>query len=408
MRYEYATTGTLLTAIVSSEGERVEYTYQAGRRIRGVTQVGAGDPSHLFEFGAKTDGLYPTLHTNPLGGRTRYVFDPQRRLRELERVDSGELETTEWVGLRPERRVSAAGVETRFVYSDDLLVSRVEPSGNVVTYTYEAGALNLEDPHRAPLRRVDDSLGPIEERTYDGLGRVASATSGAGETTTFAYHGSGVALAVRTDPAGISDTFPSWGVHGHWLERQGPRPDRRAFDLVGNPMVASAVGERGGILTWQHDAGRAVRSVAIAATDEAGAIESTDVVSITRRGDGRVTEVLRPGGGDHVFEYDALGRVALQREREGGQWRDTALEYDLAGNLSARTRPNGMREEFGYDAYGRPVFAPGPPQWRARRRANPHLAGRARGVELRLDPQRQRSLRVRRGRASRLGVLRLR
>ena len=63
--------------------------------------------------------------------------------------------------------------------------------------------------------------------------------------------------------------------------------------------------------------------------------------------------VVRPGGGDHRFVYDALGRLEHRDEYVDGQWQPTAFEYDLAGNTTAVARPNGMREEFDYDPYGR-------------------------------------------------------
>ncbi|MGE4606516.1 MAG: RHS repeat-associated core domain-containing protein, partial [Myxococcota bacterium] len=72
-----------------------------------------------------------------------------------------------------------------------------------------------------------------------------------------------------------------------------------------------------------------------------------------RRSDGELLYVARPGGGDHRFAYDALGRVESRDEFTDGSWQATTFEYDLAGNTAAVSRPNGMREEYDYDAYGR-------------------------------------------------------
>ncbi len=66
-----------------------------------------------------------------------------------------------------------------------------------------------------------------------------------------------------------------------------------------------------------------------------------------------MTSIARPGGGDHAFAYDSLGRLVTRRERVDGVWQATTFEYDPAHHLTARTRPNGMREEFDYDGYGR-------------------------------------------------------
>jgi RHS repeat-associated protein len=76
-------------------------------------------------------------------------------------------------------------------------------------------------------------------------------------------------------------------------------------------------------------------------------------IDIEHRSDGRRTRIARPGGGDHEFEYDTLGRLALVRERVDGAWRSKVFEYDAAGRLTAVGRANGMRRETGYDAVGR-------------------------------------------------------
>lgn len=354
-RYEYQGAGTLLSAVINSEGERIEYTYQVGRRIRSVVQIGEGDPVHRFEFGGVNAlSLYPTLHTNPLGGQTRYHFDAQRRLRRIERLGAGETELVEWSGLRPSQTTDAAGVTTRYTWSGDALATRTDPSGNVVSFTYEPGALNRDDPLRPARRRLDDSIGPVEERSYDASGRLTGLANGSGDWVSVGYD-AGSNVATITDPAGLGHAFPVYGLHGHWLEREGAAADRRVFDAVGDPIVASVVGERGGLLTRGYDANRGLATLELAATDELGSVVGTGMVAVTRRSDGRITSIARPGGGDHELVYDALGRLVERRERIDGQWQATRFEYDLAGNPTARTRPNGMREELDFDAHGRIV-----------------------------------------------------
>jgi hypothetical protein len=171
-RYEY-TGGGLLSAIVTPEGERIEYAYQTRGRIRSVRQVGVGDPTHRFWFQAKDpNDLYSTVHANPLGGQTRYLFDAERRLHRVERPATGDVEWLAWVGLRPSRHIDAAGASSEFVHQGDRLVTWVQPSGNVVRYTHAPDALDLEDPTRPALARIEDSLGLVEERSFDAEGRV--------------------------------------------------------------------------------------------------------------------------------------------------------------------------------------------------------------------------------------------
>jgi len=350
-RYEYATATTLLGSITSSEGERIEYAWQTGRRIREVLQVGEGNPRHRFRFLARDgDGLYPTVHTNPLGGETRYRFDAQRRLRDAVLDDTGETFTYAWSGLRMASATLPTGVTTGFEFVQDDLATLSLPSGNVVTIEYEPGAVNFGDPSRRAIRRVTDSLGTVEERSYDTNGRLLSVTDGTGEVTSQTYL-LGQTLASQTR-GGVTQTFSVYGVHGHWLDSGGAAEDQRSFDPIGNERIPRSLLRGGGILSRDYDANRELSGLALAGTDQ-GVVVSQASLSIDRRSDGRMTAVSRPGGGDHAFTYDSLGRILEQRERVDGVWQVTLHEYDAAGNLTARTRPNGMREEFDHDVYGR-------------------------------------------------------
>jgi len=353
-RYEYSAAGTLLTAMTSPEGERIEYQYQAGRRILFVTQIGEENPRHRFDFYGRNGSGWPTVHTNPLGGATRYVYDSRRRLSHIVRDGTGELTRFVYAapGLRPIAIEQPDGATVRYRYGDDDPTTIIEPSGNEITIEYEAAGVDFERPFARPVRRIDDSVGPVVEQSYDSLGRLSATRNGEDEVTTYAYH-PGSALASLTGPAALTFRFPAYGAHGHWLEVEGSLEDQRAFDATGNLLVASVVGERGGILARSYDAGRHVSRLELAATGSVGEITATAAAVIAWRSDGRAAAIARPGGGDHVFRYDAVGRRVEAREWVDGAWQSTHYEYDAAGNLTARTRPNGMREEFDYDLYGR-------------------------------------------------------
>jgi RHS repeat-associated protein len=353
-RYEYGAFGGLLTASTNSEGERIEYEYVDRGKIRNVIQKGEGDPTHGFRYYAKNaSGLYRTIHTNPIGGATRYLFDADRRLHARQLDHTGEVHTALWDAdgsRRPTGEISASGATTTYTYAGDDLVSVVAPSGNAITVTYEPGGLDTDDPFLRAIRRVEDSVGLIALRTYDASGRPETAANGEGETTTTTY--GPVTLSSITDPSGATRSFPQWGVHGHWLTMEGSFADKRSFDPVGNIVVPASIERIGGVLTRDYDGDRNVASIDVAATVDGGVV-SEGVVSIERRSDGGVKSVRRPRGSDHEFVHDALGRVTLRRERVDGQWQSTVFAYDPAGNVTARSLPNGMREEFEYDPYGR-------------------------------------------------------
>jgi YD repeat-containing protein len=355
--YEYD--GTLLTAITSSEGERIEYDYYSGRRIKTVVQIGAGNPTHSFThhpLNRNQGYLYRTVYTNPLGGKVRLYFDGERKLHEALQLGTGDRRIVTWNAQRRVIRDRLPnGAATEFAYEGDDPVQITEPSGNAVEITYEPGGLNLADPWRKAVRRVEDSIGLVAENTFDAAGRMQTTRNGADELRAYTY-GFTVFPDSFTEPSGVTATFPIYGVHGHWLEMETPEfTDHRAFDAVGNPLVASAVRDRGGLLARSYDDDRALNALDAAATDEDAAIFATGTIQITRRSDGQIVSITRPSGGNHEFAFDAIGRVVEQRERVDGAWSVTTFSYDAAGNVTSRTRPNGMREEFDYDGYGRPM-----------------------------------------------------
>ncbi|MBW1684197.1 MAG: RHS repeat-associated core domain-containing protein [Deltaproteobacteria bacterium] len=353
--YEYA--GTLLAAITNSEGERVEYDYDSGRRIETVVQVGEGNPTHSFThhpINSNQGYLYRTVYTNPLGGKVMMYFDGDRKLHEALYLDTEESRIVSWNAQRRALRDRHAnGAVTEFEYDGDDLVQISEPSGNVVEITYEPGGLNLANPWRKAVRRVEDSIGLVGENTFDAEGRLETNRNGADEVDAYTY-GFTVFPDSFTEASGITTTFPIYAAHGHWLEIETPEStDHRAFDAVGNALVVSAVRDRGGLLARSYDDNRALSTLGVAATDEDAAIVATGTIQVRRRSDGQIVSITRPGGGDHEFAFDAIGRVVEQRERVDGAWSVTSFSYDLAGNVASRTRPNGMRAEIDYDSYGR-------------------------------------------------------
>jgi RHS repeat-associated protein len=358
-RYEYDALGGRLSAIVSSEGERIEYTWN-GAMLDTVTQVGEGSPTHTFRYRQSDTSpkTYTVAYTNPLGGRTEVTFDGRRRVLAVERLDAGESRLLSWPGdaLHPTSVSDFDGTTQRFEAWEDGDPTRIAlPSGNVVEIAYEPDGVDFEQPWQRPLRAVADSLGAVVRVEYDALGRPRTESNGEGEEVTTTYANS--FLEQIALPSGVTTELTSYGLHGHWLEAQSPAqpevPLRRKLDAVGNLLVPGAGLQEGGVLERRFDPDRRLREILVAATDEAGGVGATDSVLVTRRSDGQILEVHRPHGADHRMEYDALGRLARLRELAGGSWRDTTFEYDAAGDLLALQQPNGMREEFAYDAYRR-------------------------------------------------------
>jgi len=389
--YEYAPLFSLLTPQVTSEGERSEYAWEARRRLSRVTQIGEESPEHRFAYqvGSTGPARYEVVHTNPVGGETRYRMDGLRRVHEVLLATTGEQKSLAWSddGLRPERVTDFDGATRRFLaWQDDDPVLVEEPSGNVLQVAYAPGAVDVDRPYARPVRTVVDSLGPVMVRTFDARGRPTSLTDGTGATRTWEY--SEAVLDRVLLPWGGEVTYEAYGIHGGWVSARSSAlpelPLRRLVDPVGNVRVPGAGLQQGGVLERRFDAGRTVASIRVAGSDALGAVVADDDVVISRRSDGGITEVTKPFQGRHEMEYDALGRVIRTCERVDGECRETAMEYDALGRVTRVERPNGMREVRPLRASCESSPLPG-----RRARGPPHhgLGRRPPGLEPRLGAQ---------------------
>ena len=124
-------------------------------------------------------------------------------------------------------------------------MSIADAAGNTIQITYQPGGLDQQSPRSRAVARIEDTLGLIEERSYDGSGRVVGITNGENESVDLTYYSTSL-VASLTQPTGATLTFPLYGQHGHWLQMDGAVSDKRSFDTTGNPKVESAKGRRGG------------------------------------------------------------------------------------------------------------------------------------------------------------------
>lgn len=369
-RYAYGATGDLQT-VTNGDGEQVHYTYDPQRRVTEVRQAGdatTGDRVDAFAYGTEVGRGPCTRHVDPVGHETIYRIDAQRRLHEVESLATGERTTRTWSGLRTTSLTTPAGLTTTWVWEDDELAMRVDPSGNVTRFGHAPAGENRERPRARPVAWVVDSLGPLETRRYDALGRLVEIENGAGEVTVLAY-GADQMVAETRAPGRPPVQLGGYGAHGHptALAAAGATV-RFAWDAVGNltsGVAPSGPGlSLGGAVTLDYDADRNLRSVELADLDYL-LPTGTETLRIARRSDGRPLRIERPYGGDTELRYDALGRLVELRERASGvtdadgtpwaAWQSTRLSHDAAGRVVAVARPNGMQERVTYDALGRPT-----------------------------------------------------
>ncbi len=192
------------------------------------------------------------------------------------------------------RRISAT-------YSGSQLMSLTDPSGDTVTYEFNAN------------------------------GRVSQVTDAVGRVTTYEYDASGQHLVRMIEPSGTTQfTF---------ITGQGGAREH---------AISSIIYPNGSGVFYEYDArGRLIRE-----TRDGGAAEltysfdTTGTVTITDA-DGATTTTMSNELGQVGQRQDELGRVV----RYG---------FDAVGNLTQAIGPGGLKSTFSYDARGNPTGATSP------------------------------------------------
>ncbi|MBW2314597.1 MAG: hypothetical protein JRH10_10430 [Deltaproteobacteria bacterium] len=357
----YFWVGDALESLVTSDGERIEFHFVAGR-VAAVVADGPGSPTHTFAYARLADGTNRTLHEAPTGERTAFIWDGQRRLVERTLLDLDEDFTFTWDGLRVIREVGPDGYVAERSWLAGWLVSETDPGGNVRAYQWDPQGVNRVDPNAGAPSAISDVLGPLLAVVYDADGRPVELTDGVGDVTRLAW--SGVELASLEPPAGPLREFEAYGEHGKptRILVGGAVADEPLYDGVGNRLSSRDLSDPTstaipGIVARSFDADRRVATVVLLDEGPTHPLGEEQTLRIHRRADGRPLRIERPYGGDTEHSYDALGRRFERRERIDGAWQATTFSHDAAGRLLGEAKPNGMARAFGYDAAGRVVTA---------------------------------------------------
>ncbi len=244
---------------------------------------------------------------DPLGGVTRYEYDPETLARTA--------------------IVDPLGGELRLAYDERGRLSRArEPDGGVVQIVYAGDQL--------PARIVDRGGGEWQ-RAYDQLGNLVARRSPDGHVTRYVYTRGWLTAIVGPD-----GTTTRIGYDGQanvaQLERPGGALERRWHDALGRVI---AVRDPDGHEQRRHYdlEGRLV------GLERSGA----EILAFEYDAEGRITRAVE---GERVveFRWGGYGRLVERREAEAR----VMLEYDSEDQLRAMTREDGRRYELELDARG--------------------------------------------------------
>ncbi|HVX70242.1 MAG TPA: RHS repeat-associated core domain-containing protein [Mycobacteriales bacterium] len=325
-----------VTSVTDPRGNTTSYSYDSYGNLTLATDADGDIAARSYNVvGELTSSVSPRGEVDGADASdftTTYAYDADGRL----------TATTDPLG-----RVSREAYDL-----DGDLVSSTDPDGHVTTYAYDA------DRERTKLTRADgtvastayDAGGLIEARTdasgattsyaYDPLGRLVSASDPLGRVTSYRYDDAGN-LTAMTDADGQTTTY-------------GYDADNELVSVAYSDATTAAVG-------YAYDAaGRRVSMTDGTGTshysyNEAGWLTSLvdgagETVGYGYDIDGEVTAITYPNGQVITRGYDPAGRMVTVTDWNG---RATRFGYAADGDLRAIDYPNGVSEDTDYDRAGR-------------------------------------------------------
>jgi len=345
--YTYLDSGHRLVVTQDSGATRTEARNAAGRLLSVAdagTVAGATVTRTTQNYYDSAGQLRASQDAN--GGRTYFFYDAKGRI---------------------EAVVDSTGAVTRTSYDGADHVIQVKQYANRVTTTSWLSGATVTKATFADIGVADASNDRIQSHTYDNAGRLATQTDAAGTVTTYSYDGASRLVQTRVyDPA---NAVP-------------PRVTSYFYDNVGR-LLATLDPEGYVVKTAYNAAGlvvaiRKYANVSPAPSGSGGLLailptpdfanDQTTWYYYDARGN-KLAE-LDPEGYFTEWTYDEAGNTRAERRylaqltldtlanlrtRAGTLYRESRRAYNVLGQLTTQTNPEGTVTCFSYDEAGRLV-----------------------------------------------------
>jgi len=320
----YDTTGRFASSQMDGGASKLVYGYPADGQTT-TTDAGGGVTSVLVN-----GDLRPIQVTDPLGDITRYQYDAAHNL----------VGTTDPLGRTQSFSYDANGN----------LIQTVDPAGNQVSMNYDPvfnQVTAFHDSRGNVTTFVLDNHGNVTRQVYpdstsqsygyDQFGLLRSRTDAKGQTILYTYNASGLLLST-TYPDQSAAAY-AYDAAGNLTSASDPTGTiTQAYD-TGNRLIAKTY-PGGRTLHYKYDSG----GRRIQMTDADG--QSTSYIY---DGDGRLFQLVNSAGQMIVsYQYDAVGRVSQKTLANSAY---TQYSYDLASRVQRITNyapSGGVLSFFGY------------------------------------------------------------
>lgn len=380
------TTG-LVTSTTDANGQTTTFEYNdVMNRLTKVNRPDGGWTSFWYDHNAYGD-YAGTRTLMSAGGATSegyQFFDGLGRVYRTFQQEVGQWITvdTQYDGLGRVWRVSnpyfsagsgspvnPSGNWTTSAYDAlDRNVSVTTPDGAQVSTAYSGNFVTVTDPAGRQRRQKVDAQGRIVRIDEpDGVGNLGS-TDAPAQPTSYNYDALGNVIRIAQGAQNRYFKYNSLGQLTYERQVEQDAPHVFADALTGNNNWSRRlVYDAQGVLTDQYDARNVQthfaydnlnRPTQITYSDSTPAVTYTyDQAHAGYFNRGRLTRLETAAAGAtpqtaQAYDYDLLGRVASQTQSVGSYAYALSYGYNVAGQLTSETYPDGRTVGYGYNGVG--------------------------------------------------------
>lgn len=362
--YKYNNKGDV-ESVTDQSGRTTSYTYDVMHRITASTDAAGavtkfvydnnGNLSNLITpTGAVTKYSYDAVdqvvsESDPMGKISEYTYDPVGNLKTITQTGGRVTAYTyDKVGNVLSEK-NAKGYVKSYTYDSVYnITSETDYKGNTVNYTYD---------NNGNVTAVSDRLNNVTAYTYDSLNNQTSVTDPEGRKTAYGYDELSRLISVTEAGSIVSDY--TYDEVGNLISAAGYT---YTYDLAGN--ITSAKDALGNITEYVYNKNGMLATVKNANGtrvdydyDELDRIikkayDESTVVLYTYDADGNRIS-MDDVAGVTGYEYDKNGRITAVKLSNGKS--KITYDYDIYGNITKLTYPDGTTVKYKYDELDRLV-----------------------------------------------------
>ena len=361
-----------INQVTDQVGQKTSYTYDAaGEQLLSVTDAG-GTISYTYETGGAKANAIKSI-TYPDGTTSNFEYDAQGRLTKQSGTggvgavsyafdSAGGITVTDANGKSAQVLVNergqvaqstdALGRTSKFLYDDQGNLKQVIAPGNsTAKLTYDSknnvtsttDALNQQvnfsyDPTFNQLSTVRDQKGQTMTYNYDPKGNLTSIVYPDSSKETFSYDAKGYTTVSNNRRS--QETKYTYDPRGFLTKKEFADGTTANFeyDVKGNLTKAT---DADSSVTYAYDAANRLTNVDYG---------SNHTLAFTYDAGGRRTQMVDQDGFATNYSYDTLGRLKQLTDKAGANI--ISYTYDTVGQLAREDNGNGTFTTYSYDDAG--------------------------------------------------------